>query len=71
MAGGNLTDIPYTITYANVGSRESVGIELLVAVLIDLEILEGGIHNDYLNAYIKEKMFFYSMDLIKVNWWLL
>ena len=50
MSGGNLTDIPYSITYANVGSRESVGIDFLVAALIYLEILEGDIHNDYFNA---------------------
>ena len=50
MSGGNLTDIPYSITYANVGSRESLGIDFLVAALIYLEILEGDIHNDYFNA---------------------
>ena len=48
VAGGHRTKAPATITYANVVSRETICIALLMAALSDLEVKVC----DVLNAYI-------------------
>ena len=59
---GILPNPPFSMTYASVVSNDSVRLAFLVAELYDLDILAGDIHNTYLNAPIKEKVFFYSGD---------
>ena len=58
VSGGNLTDPPLSMTYAIVVSCDSVRLALLIAVFNDLYVLAGDIHNAYLNAPTKEKLFF-------------
>ena len=48
------------MTYVSVISSDSVRLALLIAALDDLYILAGDIHNKYLNAPKKEKVFFYT-----------
>ena len=58
VSGGNLTDPPLSMTYAIVVSCDSVRLALLISVFNDLYVLAGDIHNAYLNAPTKEKLFF-------------
>ena len=62
MARGHLNGPPLSVTYASVFSRDSMRLDLLIAALHDLDILAGGIHNTYLNALTKNKVFSYSGD---------
>ena len=50
VTGGHVTHIPYTITYSNVVTRETVWIALTMAALHDLEVKAA----DALNAYVME-----------------
>jgi hypothetical protein len=50
VAGGHTTDVPSSLTYALVVSRDSVRIALLTAALNDLKILACDIQNAYLTA---------------------
>ena len=57
VANGAMTkDVPASITYASVVSRESVRIALLYASLNNLNILGCDVTNAYLNAPCKEKI---------------
>ena len=56
VAGGHLTDLPTSMTYSTVVSRESVRIAFLIAALNNLDILAGDIQNAYLNAPTSEKL---------------
>ena len=47
---GSKTEAPFSLTYSSVVSRESVQLELLVAVLNDLDVMTCDIGNAYLNA---------------------
>jgi hypothetical protein len=62
VAGGHLTDVPTSMTYSTVVSRDTVRIGFLVAALNDLDILAGDIQNAFLEAPTKEKIFFYAGD---------
>ena len=62
VSGGNLTNNNFSMTYASVFSCDSVRISFLITALNDLDILSGYIHNAYLNALTKEKIFFYDAD---------
>jgi len=57
VAGGHTTDVPSSITYSSVVSRESVRIALTIAALNDLEILACDIQNAYLTAPCREKIY--------------
>ena len=48
--------VPATITYANVVSRETVRIALIIATLNDLEVKLGDILNAYIHAPVTEKV---------------
>ncbi len=56
MAGGHLTQVPVTITYASVVSRETVRLALTFASLNDLEVKVGNVLNAYITAPVKEKV---------------
>ena len=60
--GGDITNPPYSMTYANVVIQEIVRTDLLVAALNDLDKLAGDTHNAYLNAYNTENNFLYAGD---------
>ena len=55
-AGGHMTEISGTMTYASVVSMESVRIALTLAALNDLEVKTADIENAYLTAPIGEKI---------------
>jgi len=57
VAGGHTTNVPASICYSSVVSRESVRLSLLVAALNDVEILSCDIQNAYLTAPCKEKIY--------------
>ena len=50
VAGRHTSDIPGSITYSNVVSRNSMRLAFLIAGLHDLDILAGDVINAYLNA---------------------
>lgn len=56
VAGGHMTDVPSTLTYASVVSRDSVCIALLIAALNDLKVLACDIQNAHLTADCREKI---------------
>lgn len=57
VAGGHTTEVPSSLTYSSVVSRESVRIALTVAALNDLDILACDIQNAYLTAKCREKVY--------------
>ena len=56
VADGHTTDVPSSITYSSVVSRESVRLALMIASLNDLKIAACDIGNAYLNAECREKL---------------
>ena len=53
-AGGHKTKTPAAMTYLSVVSRYSVWIELIIAALNHLDMLDFNIQNAYLTAYCRE-----------------
>ena len=51
-----MTEVPATITYVSIVSKETVRIALMIATLNDLEVKLGNILNAYIQAPIKEKV---------------
>ncbi len=51
-----MTDLPTSLTYSSVVSKDSVRLAFLIAALNDLDILSADIGNAYLNAETKEKV---------------
>jgi len=62
IAGGHKTDPPSTITYSNVVSRDSVRIAFLIAALKNLDVLSADIGNAYINAKVREQIYFIASD---------
>ena len=56
VAGGHTTEVPSTLTYASVVSRDSVRIALTIAALNDLKIMACDIQNAYLTADCRERI---------------
>ena len=56
VADGHKTDVPSSITYSSVVSRDSVRICLMVASLNNLDVFACDIGNAYLNADCREKL---------------
>jgi hypothetical protein len=56
VTGGHKTEAPATITDANVVSRETVRIALLMAALNNLEVKVGDVLNAYITAPITKKV---------------
>ena len=56
VAGGHMTDVPATVTYASVVSRETVRIALTIASLNALSVMAADILNAYITAPNKEKI---------------
>ena len=56
VADGHMTETPTTLTYASVVLRYSVSILLTIAALNGLDILSCDIHNAYLTAEFREKI---------------
>ena len=50
-----MTEVPAAISYANVMSRETVRIDLMIAALNDLEVKSGNILNAYVQVALTEK----------------
>ena len=57
VAGGHMTDVPPSITYASVVSRETVRIALTMAALNDLSVKTADIQNAYIKAPCTEKVY--------------
>ena len=55
--GHKTADLPFSMTYASVVSRESVRIAFLVAALNGLEVEAADIQQAYLNAPCGEKLY--------------
>ncbi len=51
-----MTDVPPTVTYASIVSREMVHIALTMAVLNALKVMASDIMNEYITAPNKEKI---------------
>lgn len=62
VAGGHKTDPPSSMTYSSVVSRDSVRIAFLLSALNDLDILSADIGNAYINADVREKVYFIAGD---------
>ena len=60
VAGGHTTEMPMSLTYSSVVSRDSVHIILLIAALNDLKIMACDIQNAYLTAECWEKIWTYA-----------
>ena len=56
MSGGHETDLPSTITCANILSHETVRVALTLAELNNLEVKEEDIHNAYISAPFSENV---------------
>jgi hypothetical protein len=56
VAGGHTTEVPSTLTYASVVSRDSVRIALTIAALNGLQVMACDIQNAYLTADCREKI---------------
>lgn len=56
VAGGQMTDVPSTLTYASLVSRDSVQTALTIAALNDLKIMACDIQNAYLTTDCREKI---------------
>jgi len=56
VAGGHWTDVPDSITYSSVVTRDSVRIGFLLAALNDLDILAADVGNAYFQAPAREKV---------------
>ena len=67
VVGGHLNDPPSSLTYASVVSHKTVRIAFLIAALNDLRILAGDIQNAYLNAHLKERIYFMACNEWKHN----
>ena len=57
VAGGHTTSAPATITSANVVSRESVRIALLLAALNNVEVKTADIENAYITAPCSKEIY--------------
>jgi hypothetical protein len=62
VAGGHKTDPPSSLTYSSVVSRDSVRIAFLIAALNELDVLAADIGNAYINANVREKVYFIARD---------
>ena len=61
VAGGHVTDVPYSITYSSVVSRDSVRILFMISELNDLKVLGCDIKNTYLTAPTRDKIWTISV----------
>ena len=60
VAGGHLTDVPPSMTYSSVVSRDTVRIGFLMAALNDLDVMTLDIQNAFLSAPTGEKIHFFA-----------
>jgi hypothetical protein len=58
IAVGQMTEMPASITYLSVVSRDSVCITFLTAALNNLDVMACDVSNAYLNAPCHEKIWF-------------
>jgi hypothetical protein len=58
VAGGHMTNPPDEITYSSVVTRDSVRLAFLIEDSNDIKILATDIGNAYLNAKLREKVYF-------------
>ena len=56
VGGGHMTEAPSSITYSSVVSRDSTRIALTISALNGLDLLACDIHNAYLTAKCREKI---------------
>ena len=57
VAGGHTTEVPETLTYSSVVSRDSVRIALTIAALNGLKVLACDIQNAFLTSKCREKCY--------------
>ena len=57
VAGGHTTEVPATLTYSTVVSRDSFRIALTIAALNGLKVLACDIQNAFLTAKCREKCY--------------
>ena len=60
VAGGHTTETPASLTYSSVVSRDTIRIALTIAALNDLQVMSCDIHNAYLTAACREKIWTYA-----------
>ena len=56
VAGGHTTDLPASITYSSVVSRDSLRVSFILAELNDIDVFAADIGNAYLNPPCREKV---------------
>ncbi len=56
VAGGHVTDVPPTVTYASVVSHETVPIALTMAVINAIKAMAAHVMNAYITALNKDKI---------------
>ena len=57
VAGGHITDVPQTITYASVVSRETTSVALTMVALNNMRAKTAGIMNDYIRVTCGEEIY--------------
>ena len=57
VANGATTDVPSSVTYSSVVSRDSVRLGFMIAALNDLDVMAADLSNAYLNAPCREKIY--------------
>ncbi len=62
VAGGHKTDLPSSLTYSSVVSRNSIRIAFLLATLSDLDDLAADISNAYINTNVWDQVYFIAGD---------
>ena len=62
VSGGHTTEVPNSITYSSVVSRESIHIDFLLSSLHIVGITTIDMDNSYLNAPCAEKIWFVGGD---------
>lgn len=68
VASGHKIDPPNSLTYSSVVSRDSVRIAFLLAALNGLDILAADIGNAYINADVREQVYFIAGDEFRQNY---
>jgi hypothetical protein len=63
VGGGHQIEVPKESTNSSVISQDNVQIAFLYAALNDLDILSADVQNAYLNAPMKEKLYYMTAGL--------
>ena len=58
VANGAMTEVPSSLTYYSIVSRDSVCLDLLIEILNDLHVMSCDVGDSYLNVTCQEKTWF-------------